>query len=91
MRFEVAFKHGYLLCKANNRSSNAREKALCRSHVRRRNLGPLYSVSAWAAESGMSLGQVAANEKSNEITAIPEFLKEFDVKDAIVTIDAAGC
>jgi predicted transposase YbfD/YdcC len=66
-------------------------KALRRSHDGRRELGPLYLVSAWAAESGMSLGQVAAEEKSNEITAIPELLKEIDVKDAIVTIDAAGC
>ncbi|MCH8148281.1 MAG: ISAs1 family transposase, partial [Planctomycetes bacterium] len=39
----------------------------------------------------MSLGQVATEEKSNEITAIPELIERIDVKGAIVTIDAMGC
>lgn len=66
-------------------------KALRRSHDRRRELGPLFLVSAWAARSGISLGQLATAEKSNEITAIPELLDQIDVKKSIVTIDAAGC
>jgi predicted transposase YbfD/YdcC len=66
-------------------------KALRRSHDRRRNLGPLFLVSAWSVRRGISLGQLATADKSNEITAIPELLDQIDVRDAVVTIDAAGC
>src|SRR5665213_4484328 len=61
-----------------------------RSHNRKKNLGALHTVSAWASEYGLSLGQVACDEKSNEITAIPELLRLVDVKGAIITIDAMG-
>jgi len=43
------------------------------------------------AEFHISLGQVATEEKSNEITAIPELLDQIDISGAIVTIDAMGC
>lgn len=66
-------------------------KALRRSHDRKNGLGPMHIVSAWASDFGISLGQVATEEKSNEITAIPQLLELIDVEDAIVTIDAAGC
>lgn len=66
-------------------------KALRRSHDRRRALGPLFLVSAWSVQRGISLGQLATAEKSNEITAIPDLLDQIDVAGAIVTIDAAGC
>ena len=66
-------------------------KALRRSHDRKRGLGPLFMVSAWAVDEGISLGQLATEEKSNEITAIPLLLDEIDVEGATVTIDAAGC
>ena len=66
-------------------------KALRRSHDRKNNLGPLFLVSAWAVEQGVSLGQLATQEKSNEITAIPALIDQIDVSGAIVTIDAAGC
>jgi predicted transposase YbfD/YdcC len=66
-------------------------KTLRRSHDRRRGLGPLHLVSAWATQKGISLGQVATDEKSNEITAIPALLDRIDVSDAVVTIDAMGC
>jgi predicted transposase YbfD/YdcC len=66
-------------------------KALRRSHDRRRSLGPLFLVSAWSVRRGLSLGQLATAEKSNEITAIPELLDQIDVSNAVVTIDAAGC
>lgn len=65
-------------------------KTLRRSHDRANGLGALHSVSVWAADFGLTLGQVATDEKSNEITAIPEVLKLVDVKGAIVTIDAMG-
>ena len=66
-------------------------KALRRSHDRKKGLGPLFLVSAWSAEQRISLGQLATEEKSNEITAIPELIDNIDVAGAIVTIDAAGC
>lgn len=66
-------------------------KALRRSHDKKNHLGPLFLVSAWSVECGISLGQLATEEKSNEITAIPALLENIDVSGAIVTIDAAGC
>jgi hypothetical protein len=61
-----------------------------RSHDRSKDLGALHTVSVWASEFGLSLGQVACAEKSNEITAIPELLALVDIKGAIITIDAMG-
>jgi predicted transposase YbfD/YdcC len=65
-------------------------KTARRSHDRKNGLGALHSVSVWASEFGLSLGQVACAEKSNEITAIPELLRRVDTKGAIITIDAMG-
>jgi predicted transposase YbfD/YdcC len=50
-----------------------------------------YIVSAWASENGLALGQVKVDDKSNEITAIPELLRALELKGCIVTIDAMGC
>src|SRR5436305_10808222 len=61
-----------------------------RSHDRTKGLRALHSVSVWAGEYGLSLGQVACDEKSNEITAIPELLRLVDIRGAIITIDAMG-
>ncbi len=66
-------------------------KTLRRSHDRKNGLGALHSVTVWASEYGLSLGQVACAEKSNEIAAIPESLKLVDVAGGVVTIDAMGC
>jgi predicted transposase YbfD/YdcC len=52
---------------------------------------PLHLVSAWATEARLTLGQVAVDAKSNEITAIPLLLELLDLRDCIVTIDAIGC
>jgi predicted transposase YbfD/YdcC len=51
----------------------------------------VHVVSAWAGDDEIVLGQLAVDEKSNEITAIPKLLALFDVRDAAVTIDAMGC
>jgi predicted transposase YbfD/YdcC len=51
----------------------------------------LHVVSAWAVENRLTLGQVATDAKSNEITAIPELLELLDLEGAVVTIDAMGC
>jgi predicted transposase YbfD/YdcC len=65
-------------------------KTARRSHDRRNGLGALHAVSVWASEFGLSLGQVACAEKSNEITAIPELLALVDIAGTIITIDAMG-
>lgn len=51
---------------------------------------PLHVVSAFATECGLVLGQLACEEKSNEITAIPKLLEMLEIKGCIVTIDAMG-
>ena len=51
---------------------------------------PFHMVSAWATQASMVLGQVKVNEKSNEITAIPELIDLLDITDSIITIDAMG-
>jgi predicted transposase YbfD/YdcC len=65
-------------------------KTARRSHDHKKGLGALHCVSVWASEFGLSLGQVACAEKSNEITAIPELLRLVDIKGTIITIDAMG-
>ena len=66
-------------------------KTLRRSHDRARGKAALHLVSAWADASGLVLGQVAVDDKSNEITAIPALLQLLDVRGCTVTIDARGC
>ncbi len=66
-------------------------KTVRRSGRRGRGLAPLHLVSAWAGANHLSLGQVAVDDKSNEITAIPRLLDLLDLKGALVTIDAMGC
>lgn len=66
-------------------------KSCRRSHDASKDLGPLHIVSAWASEQGIALGQVATEDKSNEITAIPLLLDQIDLTKALVTIDAMGC
>jgi len=66
-------------------------KALRGSRCPARDLGALHLVSAWASQQGLTLGQVAVDAKSNEITAIPLLLDLLDLRDKVVTIDAAGC
>jgi predicted transposase YbfD/YdcC len=64
-------------------------KTLCGSA--RHDMRALHLVSAWATENHLSLGQVAVDTKSNEITAIPKLLELLELKGALVTIDAMGC
>lgn len=55
------------------------------------NKSAIHMVSAWASESGVVLGQIKVDDKSNEITAIPKLLKILEIEDCVVTIDAMGC
>ena len=66
-------------------------KTLRRSHDRVKHQGPLHLVSAWASATRLVLGQVAVDDKSNEITAIPVLLEALALADCVVTIDAMGC
>lgn len=66
-------------------------KSLRRSHDRALGRGAIDMVSAWAAENQLVLGQVKVDEKSNEITAIPELLRVLEVSGCMITIDAMGC
>ena len=66
-------------------------KTARRSGRRGAGLAPLHLVSAWAGANHVTLGQVAVEDKSNEITAIPKLLEVLDLSGALVTIDAMGC
>jgi predicted transposase YbfD/YdcC len=66
-------------------------KTLRRTQCKSRKLKALHVVSAWAGQTGLTLGQVAVDVKANEIMAIPELLDLLDLRDKVVTIDAIGC
>lgn len=66
-------------------------KTMRGSHHHRLGKKAIHMVSAFASEQGITLGQLKTEEKSNEITAIPELLAILDLKGSIVTIDSMGC
>ena len=66
-------------------------KTLRSSYDTSQDKAAIHMVSAWATENRLVLGQVKVDDKSNEITAIPELLKVLSLNGCIVTIDAMGC
>lgn len=66
-------------------------KAMCGATEKAKNGNIPYIVSAYLSEIGISIGQVRCDEKSNEITAIPELIELLDIEGCIITIDAIGC
>jgi len=66
-------------------------KTLRQTRRKRTKLKALHVVSAWAGQTGITLGQVAVAAKSNEITAMPQLLELLDLHEKIVTTDAMGC
>lgn len=66
-------------------------KTLRRSYDAADSKAAVHMVGAWAQANHLSLGSVAVDETSNEITAIPRLLELIDVSGALVTIDAMGC
>lgn len=66
-------------------------KTLRRSFDRASKKAAIHMISAWASDNGVVFGQLATNEKGNEITAIPQLLRMLALKGLIVTIDAMGC
>jgi len=91
------FKHSFLnWIKAINQLTKGEiiaidGKTLRRSHDRKNGKSAIHMVSAWASANGIVLGQRKIDDKSNEITAIPELLKAIEIEGCIVTIDAMGC
>jgi len=74
------------------------EKQICIDGKKLKGVSPttlgnrgLHILNAWVAENRICIGQRRVNDKSNEITAIPELIKELDITDAVVSIDAIGC
>ena len=66
-------------------------KVLRRSHDRGIGKAAIDMVSAWASANRLVLGQVKVDDKSNEISAIPQLLQALEVSGCIITIDAIGC
>jgi predicted transposase YbfD/YdcC len=65
-------------------------KTVRRSHDRTNGKATIHLVSAWATHNGVVMGQVKVDDKSNEITAIPELLKMLEIEGCIISIDAMG-
>lgn len=65
-------------------------KTSCGSAFPSQNQKAIHIVSAWATNREIVLGQLKVDDKSNEITAIPELLNSLDIRDSIITIDAMG-
>jgi predicted transposase YbfD/YdcC len=66
-------------------------KTLRRSHDRRLGQDAIHMVSAWASASGLVIGQIRVDDKSNEIPAVPELLEMLKIEGCIVTLDALHC
>jgi len=66
-------------------------KTLRQSYDRKSEKAAIHMVSAWGSANGIVLGQIKTEEKSNEITAIPELLNILDITGSVITIDAMGC
>lgn len=66
-------------------------KTLRRSHDRRLGQDAIHMVSAWASGSGLVIGQIKVDDKSNEIPAVPELLEMLKIEGCIVTLDALHC
>lgn len=66
-------------------------KTLRRSHDKTLGKGAIVMVSAWATANHLVLGQMKVDDKSNEITAVPELLRALDISGCIITTDAMGC
>jgi Transposase DDE domain len=90
-RFRVAFQRFMAAFSATCQGVIAIDgKVLRRSFDRASGKSALHMVSAWGCEQRMVLAQIATDEKSNEITAVPKLLQMLSLKNA-VTVDALNC
>jgi predicted transposase YbfD/YdcC len=76
---------------SGGREINIDGKTICGSGNKNQGKRAKHIVSAWVNEQNIVLGQRATEEKSNEITAIPDLLDQLDVSGDTITIDAMGC
>lgn len=79
------------LCSLNEKIIGIDGKTIRGSASPKNKVKPLHLVNAWACENRMALGFKKVDEKSNEITAVPEILKLLSLKGTTVTMDAMGC
>lgn len=89
--FETAFRNWVSSLYTNNSETVIAIDGKCLRGSRDSNKKAIHLVSAFAVESGLALGQVKVDDKSNEITAIPELLDALLLTGCIVTLDAMGC
>jgi predicted transposase YbfD/YdcC len=91
--FEACFQRWIeaLAEKTNGRLIAVDGKTLRHSFDHANQKAAIHMVSAWSEANHLVLGQVATEEKSNEITAIPKLLNLLDIQDAVISIDAMGC
>jgi len=66
-------------------------KTLCGSSEKTNGIKAVHLVNAYSCVNGITLKQVKVDDKSNEITAIPEIINTLALQGAIITIDAMGC
>jgi len=66
-------------------------KTTRRSHDRWHGIAALHTITAWATEAGVALGQRKVADHANEITALPDLLEQVVAKGAVITMDAMGC
>ena len=66
-------------------------KTLRRSHDKKNSKTAIHMVNAWCTQNSLALGQIKTEQKSNEITAVPQLLSLLDIKDKLVTADAMSC
>ena len=64
-------------------------KTICGAKINGKS--PIHMVSAWASNNNLALGQVKVDDKSNEITAIPDLIANLAIQGCVITIDAMGC
>jgi predicted transposase YbfD/YdcC len=79
----VTVSHGQILAIAGKTVRGSSDRAT--------NKAAIHMVSVWATQNHLSLGQVAVDAKSNEITAIPKLLELVEISGGLGTIDALGC
>ncbi len=79
------------LCEVKDKMIAIDGKTLRRSFDKATGKKVLHLINVWACESGLTLGQIAVDKKSNEIKAIPKILETLDLEDTTVSIDAMGC
>lgn len=93
MKFHECFINWMRDCHSSNDSDIIAidGKTLRRSYDKSRRRGAIHMISAFSTMNSLVLGQIKTDEKSNEITAIPDLINMLDIKGKLLTTDAMGC